>query len=192
MPIFFGPSTRKKLAALTSDLASLAFSYPEVGATRGEFPTGYTHDRYEAELGEGDERFERAKLGLQQWIPQQTASIGVLPADAVVKPEESFLLTILENSIFAVAAPSRIVYVVDEPNEYGFAYGTLQGHPEMGEVSFVLQKSENSVTFEIASFSKRANVLARLAQPLSRYLQIRATKAYVAGLKSFANEITSG
>ena len=35
-----------------------------------------------------------------------------------------------------VRAPCRVVYVVDEPDRRGFAYGTLPGHPEIdGELA---------------------------------------------------------
>jgi uncharacterized protein (UPF0548 family) len=32
-----------------------------------------------------------------------------------------------------VDAPVRVVYVIDEADRQGFAYGTLPGHPESGE-----------------------------------------------------------
>ena len=38
-----------------------------------------------------------------------------------------------------VRAPCRVVYVVDEPDRRGFAYGTLPGHAESGEERFVVR-----------------------------------------------------
>ena len=38
-----------------------------------------------------------------------------------------------------VTAPCRVVYVVDEPDRRGFAYGTLTGHPESGEELFTVR-----------------------------------------------------
>ena len=35
--------------------------------------------------------------------------------------------------------PCRVVYVVDEPDRRGFAYGTLPGHPESGEELFLVR-----------------------------------------------------
>jgi uncharacterized protein (UPF0548 family) len=32
-----------------------------------------------------------------------------------------------------VKAPCRLVYVTDEVNRFGFAYGTLPGHPEQAK-----------------------------------------------------------
>ncbi len=36
-------------------------------------------------------------------------------------------------------APCRVVYVIDEPDRRGFAYGTLPGHPESGEELFAVR-----------------------------------------------------
>ena len=38
-----------------------------------------------------------------------------------------------------VRAPCRVVYVVDEPDRRGFAYGTLPGHAESGEELFMVR-----------------------------------------------------
>jgi uncharacterized protein (UPF0548 family) len=36
-----------------------------------------------------------------------------------------------------------VVWTVDEPNRIGFGYGTLQGHPESGEESFVVSREDD-------------------------------------------------
>jgi uncharacterized protein (UPF0548 family) len=33
-----------------------------------------------------------------------------------------------------------VIYVVDQADQFGFAYGTLPGHPEMGEVAFTVSQ----------------------------------------------------
>jgi len=54
-----------------------------------------------------------------------------------------------------VTAPVRVVYVIDEPTLKGFAYGTLEGHPENGEESFVVERTEDgSVWLTITAFSR--------------------------------------
>lgn len=40
-----------------------------------------------------------------------------------------------------VRIPCRVVYVIDEANRQGFAYGTLDGHPESGEELFYVDYS---------------------------------------------------
>jgi uncharacterized protein (UPF0548 family) len=54
-----------------------------------------------------------------------------------------------------LAIPCRIVYCSDEPNRFGFAYGTLLGHPERGEEAFhVVRGPDDSVTAHIVAFSR--------------------------------------
>lgn len=82
-----------------------------------------------------------------------------------------------------VAAPVRVVYVVDETNRVGFAYGTMVGHPESGEVSFVVEKhNDDTVWLTIRSFSQPSNWKYRLATPYMRYLEGKFTKRYLRAL----------
>lgn len=63
-------------------------------------------------------------------------------------------------------AAARIVYVVDEPNRYGFANGTLPHHPVAGEEAFLVEQDEGgNVSFEIEVFSRPRHPLARLESP---------------------------
>ncbi|MCU1637637.1 MAG: hypothetical protein JWL94_284 [Microbacteriaceae bacterium] len=82
----------------------------------------------------------------------------------------------------SVRAPVRVVYVIDEPNRKGFAYGTLAGHPQTGEESFVVEKTEDgSVWLTVAAFSRPGDwywwmlgIPLRLVQGryLRRYLRV--------------------
>jgi hypothetical protein len=70
--------------------------------------------------------------------------------------------------------------VVDEPNRKGFAYGTLPGHPECGEESFIVSISPDGiVTFEIRAFSKPARWFARIGSPFVGMLQQHMTWKYL-------------
>jgi uncharacterized protein (UPF0548 family) len=42
----------------------------------------------------------------------------------------------------ALSIPCRVVDVIDEPDRQGFSYGSLPGHPESGEESFLLRRAE--------------------------------------------------
>ena len=71
----------------------------------------------------------------------------------------------------------------DTDDTFGFAYGTLPGHPEQGEESFTIRKgTEGNVIFEIVAFSRPSDPLVRMAGPLSRLIQRRATAGYLGGL----------
>ena len=82
-----------------------------------------------------------------------------------------------------MSAPCRVVYITDEPDRQGFAYGTLPGHPESGEEAFVIQRADDdTVSFRITAFSTPASDLATLAGPLGRLAQRRMTSRYFRSL----------
>ena len=72
---------------------------------------------------------------------------------------------------------ARIVYVIEEQGrieKYGFAYGTLADHGEIGEERFTVELNQDDQTawFDLYAFS-RPRLAARLAYPVSRMLQKR-------------------
>lgn len=72
---------------------------------------------------------------------------------------------------------------MDEPDRVGFAYGTLPGHPECGEQSFVVTRDETgAVWFTIRAFSRPARWFSRLGAPVTRVLQRLATRRYLRAL----------
>ena len=84
---------------------------------------------------------------------------------------------------FHVTAPARVVYVVNDLNRKGFAYGTLPGHPESGEESFIVERTEDgSVWLEISAFSRPANGFWWLAYPVLRLSQAYYTRRYFESL----------
>ncbi|BDZ50930.1 hypothetical protein GCM10025867_31710 [Frondihabitans sucicola] len=74
----------------------------------------------------------------------------------------------------------RVVYVIDEPTRKGFAYGTLEGHPESGEESWVIdQTDDGSVWLTVRAFSRPANWKWRLVSPFLRAQQNKFTQRYL-------------
>ena len=72
------------------------------------------------------------------------------------------------------------MYVVDEPNQFSFAYGTLPGHPEQGEAAMIVERNEiGEVVFRIVSFSRTVDPLARLGSPVTRLVQRQVTNRYM-------------
>jgi uncharacterized protein (UPF0548 family) len=73
---------------------------------------------------------------------------------------------------------TRIVHVVDEPESFGFAYGTLPDHVECGEERFTIEfhGSDESVWYDILAFSKPQHRLVKMTYPLARMLQKRFAK----------------
>ena len=101
------------------------------------------------------------------------------------------MIVTLGPPVLALAAPCRIVGVINEPNKWGFAYGTLPGHPEQGEEAFLVSKSpDDDVKFEIWAFSRPGDPLVRLSGPIGRGIQRVGTKGYLRALSRFVNQTT--
>lgn len=161
-------------------------NYPEVGATAGplRLPAGYALVRRTAGLGHGRQAFDTAAEHLMRWDMHRRAGLRVESAAerAVLGGDVRLVLSV---GPLRFPAPCRVVRVVDEPRARGFAYGTLTGHPEMGEESFVVRLDEQDrVTLEIVAFSRPARWWSRLAAPVSRLVQRRVTERYLSALAS--------
>jgi uncharacterized protein (UPF0548 family) len=161
-------------------------TYQEVGATLSDsLPDGYHHDRSSVELGGGDDAWARAKLGIDSWQAAAAAGITIEPPDAPIAVGTTVAIITRLGSAHVVAA-CRIVAVVDEPDRYGFAYGTLPAHPEAGEELFLVTRDEHgTVRFEITAFSRPHDRLTRLGGPVARRAQQRATRRYLEGMRAF-------
>ncbi len=146
------------------------------------FPAGYRHDSYAIDLGGREKTFERAVETLRAWGAQIGAGIEVVPTGAQVSEGETVILVIRTMGFWAIA-PCRVVYVVEEPGQFAFAYGTLPGHPERGEAAFAIDRSETgAVSFHVTSFSRTVDPLARLGAPITRRIQQRVTRRYLSVL----------
>ncbi|GAA4470804.1 hypothetical protein GCM10023170_088220 [Phytohabitans houttuyneae] len=88
--------------------------------------------------------------------------------------------------------PCRVVYVVDEADRRGFAYGTLPGHPEQGEEAFLMTRaSTGEVNLHIRAFSRPATLLARGGGKFTRTIQEYATDRYVKAIQRISQQDNS-
>ena len=84
----------------------------------------------------------------------------------------------------AIVVPDRIVAVVDEPDRFGFAYGTLDGHQERGEEAFLVERlDDDSVLGTVRVDAVAATRSARLAAPVVTRFQHLAVRRYLAALR---------
>jgi hypothetical protein len=88
-----------------------------------------------------------------------------------------------------VTATCRVVEVVDEPDRFGFAYGTLPHHPEAGEESFVVIRdpATDQVRLEITAYSRPTARLAKLGGPVGRAFQRFMASRYLDGFEEGAS-----
>ena len=166
--------SRSRIEAFLSAQESQEFSYPNVGATRGKPPAGFNFDHNRIQLGEGAEAFARAVQAIRQWKMFDIPWLQICWPDAPIR-EGTAVAVLVSHFGFWSLNPARIVYVIEEnggSKDYGFAYGTLNGHAESGEERFAveLRTDDQSVWYDLAAFS-RPTGLARLGYPFSRTLQ---------------------
>jgi uncharacterized protein (UPF0548 family) len=158
-------------------------TYDEVGATEaGRRPTGYRHDGYQVRIG-GPDDFSRAREGLTHWRAHLGAGARVFPSDPVT--EGATVLVLLGAGPLQMVAPCRIVSVIDEEGRFGFAYGTLPGHPERGEELFVVEQEDDRCLFRITAFSRPDQLLVRLGGPVARRIQRSVTHRYLESLARY-------
>jgi uncharacterized protein (UPF0548 family) len=172
-----------QLDALLEEARLASPTYSEIGASRNEvLPTGYHHVRVEERVGDAA-AFDRAVDGLRTWVAHEGAGLRILPTGPVEPGATVIAVTSMGPA--QIVAPCRIVAVFKEPDSFGFAYGTLPGHPEQGEESFVLERRDDSTYFSVRAFSKPVDPLARLSGPVGRAVQRSVTRRYVSALRRF-------
>ena len=164
--------------------------YDHVGSTldpgggTGVDPRSGRHvARRDLVLGSGGADFERAVDGLRRWACHRGIGARVVPGDAPIVEGET-VLVVLPAGPFSIVVPNRIVAVVDEPDRFGFAYGTLPGHQERGEECFVVERrADDTVVGVIGVDAHTATTAARLADPVVRRFQDRAIRRYLGSLR---------
>ena len=162
-----------------SDLAVLRLTYAEVGATAGPLPAGYHHVQRSAVIGYGRHRFQEAADKGMRWGMLRGAGLRVEATTAVAAVGSQVIV-----HLGPVRAPCRVVYVVDEPDRRGFAYGTLPGHAESGEERFVVRyhPATDEVFAEVTAFSRHATWWSRLGSPVTSVAQRVITDRYLRAL----------
>ena len=162
--------------------AGADLTYPEVGASTGPLPAGYRHVRRSHDIGIGRAAFDGAVDQLLTWNLHRGAGLGV-EATAPRATVGSAVVLRLGIGPVGFFAPCRVVVVLDDPRCKGFAYGTLPGHPEVGEELFaVTWDDDDRVRMRIRAFSRPSTLWVRLGDPVSRRVQDRITDRYVAAV----------
>ncbi|WP_078910831.1 DUF1990 family protein [Streptomyces sp. NRRL WC-3742] len=160
-------------------------SYPEVGATLGgPLPRGYAHLRRRVHLGRGPEVLERAGRYVLGWGAQLGTGFAVFPYGPAREGATVLLRLALPGSRWPrLVIPCRVAWTLERPDRIGFAYGTLPGHPECGEESFLVSTdADGEVWFEVAAFSRLAARYARLGRPVALLCQYLAIERYLAAV----------
>jgi uncharacterized protein (UPF0548 family) len=162
-----------------NDLAALPLTYTETGTTAGPLPAGYHHVQKSSVIGHGRPRFEEAAAAGMRWGMLRGAGLKVEATTEVAAVGSEVIV-----HLGPVRAPCRVVYVVDEPNRRGFAYGTLPGHVESGEEAFIVRydPANEEVYADVIAFSRHVTWWSRLTSPVILVAQRIITGRYLRAL----------
>lgn len=148
-----------------------------------EHPRGYRWLLRQTVIGT-DARFAAAADGVLDWQVQRRSGIAALAdsGDDVSRAAEGLEGVVVVPVLgVTVAAPFRVTRVIREPDRVGFAYGTLPGHPEVGEEAFLVRRIGTETVFELRALSRPAFPYS-LAAPVGLLLQQRFSDRYLRAL----------
>jgi uncharacterized protein (UPF0548 family) len=181
----FRKPTADQLAAYLQSVAGAPFTYhfPRCTDTRGwQTPRGWNRDHERRLLGSGREVFQNATEAIRGWEMFPRAIAELCSRDCPI--ETGRVVAVVYRSPFCwMLFPARIVYTIDETLEsaegtiarFGFAYGTIADHAELGEERFLVEwnRSNDEVWYDLLAISRPGHWLARLGYPYTRYEQAR-------------------
>jgi uncharacterized protein (UPF0548 family) len=184
--------SQQEIAKFLNQSRDLALSYEPVGIAR-QTPLGFNTDLASAVIGHGRETFERAKIALGEWRHYEMGWVELFPRGAAIEPGTVVAVLVHHLGFWSLNA-CRVVYRVGDRHtgsSFGFAYGTLTNHAELGEEIFevMLEPETDDVVFSIQAVSKPHAALARIGYPVARYYQGRFRRDSTSALRRAILEI---
>jgi uncharacterized protein (UPF0548 family) len=184
-PLRLGHLSEAGMAALHDEQSRRAVTYKPIGIASSNCNlTGYRRDRAELSLGAGTAIFNIAFDSLVNWRAHTGAGFTIFPASIPVREGDTVVLH--RSFPFGyLTLCCRVLYMIDEVDRRGFAYGTLPMHLERGEQVFIIERDANGANrFVIESLSRPAHSITRVLYPITRLIQKRVAKAYLLALTS--------
>ena len=183
---FLQRPSAQEIERLIAQSRELPLSYSPVGlAQRATKP--FDVDTTAVVIGNGRADFERARAALEAWKQFDVGWAELFPKHAPIEPGTVVALLIRHLGFWSLNG-CRIVYRVGETesgHRFGFAYGTLSNHAEMGEEIFEvdLHPATGDVTYRIYAASRPRALLARIGYPIARVLQARFRRDSVESMR---------
>lgn len=163
--------------------SQLSFTYAEVGATITTPPPGYVVDHTRTQIGIGDAAFQRGKEAIRGWKQFDLGWLTAWPHSTPIEQGAAVVVLIRTLGLWCLSA-ARIVYVINEPRRFGFAYGTLPGHVERGEERFLIELADGgAVWYDVLAFSRPRHPLTQIGHPYVRRLQKRFGRDSAAAMR---------
>ena len=137
-------------------------------------PHGFVRGHMRTQIGHGRKAFEAACAALRRWEHFNLGWVRVANPEVSIEPGEIVAVEAHTFGLWSVNY-SRILYVIDEPDRFGFGYGTTPMHVERGEERFLIEHYPVSgeVYYDLLAVSQPAHWLVKLASPFARGKQRR-------------------
>jgi len=183
--------SQDEISEFLDRLRELALSYDPVGIAR-QAPAGFNADLATAVIGHGQQTFERAKNALAQWRHYEMGWVELFPRGASI--ETGTVVAVLVRHLgFWSLNGCRVVYGIGDRqtgSSFGFAYGTLTNHAELGEEIFevILAPESGEVIYRIQAVSRPRAAMARIGYPFARYFQERFRRDSLSALQRAISE----
>ncbi|MBP2412986.1 uncharacterized protein (UPF0548 family) [Arthrobacter stackebrandtii] len=164
----------------------------EPGATT--WPAGFAHLDRDITVGSGRAAFDALAEGIMGWQVQRLAGLSVkAPPRAVVGAR---VVSGFGVGSLRLPVPCEVVWAMEpaavegpggETIRAGFGYGTLPGHPALGEEAFVAELAPGgAVHFRLLAFSRPAGLIYTLGAPVTRLAQSGVTRSYQQAARQLA------
>ncbi len=171
------------------DAEEQPLSYARNGGVDAGAPNGFDRDHHCVRLGHGAAAFAAARSALARFAMFPPAWADVTPCDGAFTVGRTLALRFRLFGLWWLNG-ARIVERFDTPRDapdatarFGFAYGTLTCHVESGEERFMVERRpDDSVWYDLRSFSRPRFIAARALKPVVRRLQRRFVRGSLAAM----------
>lgn len=135
-------------------------------------PRGFALDYSRSQIGEGRNTFAVAKEAFLRWLQFDLGWVRVANPDTPVKQDEVVAVEVHTLGLWSLNW-SRVLYVIDEEDRFGFVYGTTSMHVERGEERFLVEfyPVSGAVYYDLLAVSQPRHWLARLGYFFTRSRQ---------------------
>lgn len=157
------------------------FNYKHVGGTRSHVvPRGFLAGKNRVKLGHGRMVYLNAKRAHADWKMFPAEFVDLIWPHTV--QEGRVVATLFYAMGVWTLNPCRVIYTFDgsdptndQIERCGFAYGTIGPHLAAGEERFTIEydHTDESVWYEVYSFSRANRWLSKLTYPYMKWVQKR-------------------
>ena len=161
---------------------TLSYNFPGLTKSPPQTLPGWKIDRERVLLGHGEDVYRRAQSAIERWAMFPSAVASVFRPTSPAIGQNVVVVYFTAPLQMWMVFPARVIYCRNDSEEpfdrFGFAYGTLSGHPERGEERFLVEwnRRDDTVWYDLLAISRPGHWLARLGYPYTRLEQARFRK----------------